>query len=226
MDETSKYAKAVKIISDSFEPYFWSRKLTPFEVLVSTILSQKTERRGTKKAFDKLKEKIGLTPEKIAGAPISDIIDAIKPAGLYRSKAPKIKEVAQVVLDKYGGDLSVILDMPTPEARKKLTGMPGVGPKTADILLSFAGKRPVFPVDVHIERVGKRLGLVHPEAKYEEIRAAYEEVIPPEDRMRAHMALIEFGREICTARNPKHGICPVSEYCDYYQSLLAENSSA
>lgn len=226
MEKTSKYAKAVKIINDSFEPYFWSKKLTPFEVLVSTILSQKTERRGTRKAFDELKEKIGLTPEKIAGAPLSDITDAIKAAGLYRSKASKIKEVAQIVLDRYGGDLSAILDMHTPEARKKLTDMPGVGPKTADILLSFVGKRPVFPVDVHIERVGKRLGLVSQKAKYKESKASYEQVIPPEDRMRTHMALIEFGREICTARNPKHGICPVSEYRDYYQSQLAENPSA
>jgi len=220
MDGTGKYAKAIIIISDSFEPYFWSKKLTPFEVLVSTILSQKTERRGTKKAFDELKEKVGLTPEKIAGASLSDITDAIKTAGLYRSKAPKIKEVARIVLEKYDGDLSIILDMPTLEARKELIGLPGIGPKTADILLSFVGNRPVFPVDVHIERIGKRLGLIRQEAKYEEMRAAYEGVIPPEERMRAHMALIEFGREICTARNPKHGICPVSEYCDYYKNLL------
>lgn len=219
MKGIDRYEKAVKIIEGSFEPYFWSEALTPFEVLISTILSQKTERRGTKSAFDRLRSRIGITPERLAVADLLDIADAIRPAGLYRSKAPKIKEIARLLLDKYHGDLSEILSLPVDEARKKLIDLPGVGPKTADILLSFVGKRPVFPVDVHIERVAKRLGLVSEKARYEEIRAAYELIIPPDDRMRAHMALIEFGREICTARNPKHAICPVSQYCDYYQGL-------
>ncbi|HZD60622.1 MAG TPA: endonuclease III [Anaerolineae bacterium] len=220
MSDIDRYEEAVRIIEASFEPYFWSKTLSPFEVLISTILSQKTERRGTKSAFDRLRSRIGTTPEELAAANLLDIVDAIRPAGLYRSKAPKIKEIARLLLDKYSGDLSRILNLPTDEARKELIGLPGVGPKTADILLSFVGKRPVFPVDVHIERVAKRLGLVPEKARYEEIRVAYERIILPDDRMRAHMAIIEFGREICTARNPKHGICPVSQYCDYYKGLL------
>ncbi len=213
------YEKAIAIIEDAFEPYFWAEQLTPFEVLISTILSQKTERRGTKKAFDFLRSRIGVTPRAIAQADVSAIIEAIRPAGLYRSKAPKIKEVAVQVQDTYGGDISRVLDLPAEEARKLLLKLPGVGPKTADILLSFVGNRPVFPVDVHIERIGKRLGLVAEKAHYEEIKASFEQVIPPADRMRAHMSLIEFGREICTARNPKHAVCPVSSYCDYYKNL-------
>lgn len=220
----NRYSKAVRIIEDSFEPYFWSKNLTPFEVLVSTILSQKTERRGTRSAFERLKTRIGITPDALADADVSAISDAIQPAGLYRSKAATLKEISRLIRDGYGGDISSILDLPTGEARKRLLDLPGVGPKTADIFLGFVAGRPVFAVDVHIERVAKRIGLVSEKAGYDEIKAAFESIIPPKNRARTHMALIEFGREICIARHPKHELCPISQYCDYYQRSVVKST--
>ncbi|HEY3373569.1 MAG TPA: endonuclease III [Candidatus Aquicultor sp.] len=219
MHDTINYAEALRILENSFELYVWSENLTAFEVLISTILSQKTERKNKETAFLALKQRIGVTPERLAAAQVMDIADAIRPAGLFRSKAPKIQEVAQIVLERYDGDLSVVLKMSMNHARKELMRLPGVGLKTADILLSFVANRPVFAVDVHIERIGKRRGLAPQAARYEEIRAAYEAEISPDERVRTHKALIEFGREICTARNPNHDICPVSDYCMYNRKL-------
>jgi endonuclease-3 len=91
--------------------------------------------------------------------------------------------------------------------------MPGVGPKTADILLAFVARNPVIPVDTHIARVTKRLGIAPPNANYEKTRTSLESLIPPKDRVRLHLSVIAFGREICKAPRPRCGICPVNKRC-------------
>ncbi len=200
-------------IAMTFEPYVWSNGMDPFEVLISTVLSQKTERKGTRKAFSALKGKIGIDPRSLAAASEAEIADLIKPAGLFRSKSAKIKAIAERVIEICGGDLSRILELPAGEARRKLMDLPGVGPKTADVVLSFAAGRPILPVDVHIFRIAKRWKAVGERAEYEEVKNALEAVVHPEKRPYMHLALIEFGREICTARNPKCSICPVADRC-------------
>lgn len=213
MEEKAKIREMVEVVIDSFEPHLWSKGMDPFEVLISTILSQKTERRGTLKAYLALKRGVGIDPRSLAAASESEIAELIKPAGLHRSKSSKIKAVAESVLELYGGDLSRVLELPEGEARRELMSLPGVGPKTADVVLSFAAGRAVLPVDVHIFRIARRWGMTDEKASYEEVRAALEAAVPPEERLPAHLALIEFGREICTSRNPKCGICPVADRC-------------
>lgn len=218
MGETAKIREMVEVVIDAFEPHMWSKGMTPFEVLISTVLSQKTERRGTQKAFLALKRKLGVCPRSLAAASESEIAEFIKPAGLYRSKSSKIKAIAESVLELYGGDLSRVLELPELEARRRLMALPGVGPKTADVVLSFAAGRAVLPVDVHIFRIARRWGMADERGSYEEVRASFEAAVPPAMRLPAHLALIEFGREICAARNPKCGICPVADRCPSAQS--------
>ena len=193
----------------------WYRALTPFERLVSTILSQNTSREATIKGFENLRNRFNITPEALAEAEVEEIKECIKPSGLYNTKAPRIREVARIILEEYGGDLNSLSRLPLDEARERLLKIPGVGFKTADVFLSVVFERGSFPVDTHISRIAKRWKMVRGNAGYEEIRLAYEAVIPQGKRRMAHLAVIEFGREICRARGPRCEICPVYGECEW-----------
>ena len=153
--------------------------------------------------------------EDVARASVREIEASIKPAGLWRMKASRIKLIAKQIM-KSGG-LEKILKLPYEDAKKKLSSMKGIGPKTADVFLMFARGEPVFPVDTHISRVLRRLGIADEKDGYEELRRRLEKATPPDKRMKAHLALIEFGREICRARNPKCGECWLKSLCAFYK---------
>ncbi len=202
----------VRMIGRRFPVEVWKAS-SPFATLIHTILSQNTNDRNSDAAMRRLRRRYKITPKALSKARIRDLVPCIRPAGLYRSKAPRIKAVSRIILEQYGGRLAPILRLPYEEAKEKLMQMPGVGPKTADILLAFVAKNPVIPVDTHIARVTKRLGIARANANYEETRNSLEAVIPSEDRLRLHLSIIAFGREICKAPRPRCAICPVNESC-------------
>lgn len=184
-----------------------------FRLLVATILSQNTNWRNVERAMENLRVYEPITPKVLMEIGSKRLGGLIRPAGLHRVKAVKLVEASKFVMEKLRGDLSVVFKLPLEEARRGLMEIPGVGPKTADVLLAFAGGRPVLPVDTHINRVSKRLGLVRKSAGYEEVKARLEELVPPSERGRMHLALIEFGREVCKAIQPKCMACPVNRLC-------------
>lgn len=186
---------------------------SPFETLVHTILSQNTNDKNSDAAMKQLRKQYRITPHALAKARVRELIPIIRSAGLYRSKAPHIIDVSKMILREYGGSLNSILKLPYNEAKEKLTAMPGVGPKTADIVLAFNANHPVIPVDTHIARVTKRLGIAPQKAQYEKIRLSLEALIPERDRIAFHLSIIEFGRNICKAPRPKCQICPINKSC-------------
>jgi len=185
----------------------------PFKVLVRTIISQSTAGVNTRRAYENLSRKMLLTPKRLAEADVKEIEEALFVAGLYRNKSRILKEVSRMILQEFDGSLDFIYSKPLKEAREKLLSLPGVGPKTADILLLFCAKRPVLPVDTHVNRVSKRLGLVPPRAGYERIREDLEALYAPEEYFKVHMLFISLGRKICRAVRPKHDECPVKHLC-------------
>jgi endonuclease-3 len=185
----------------------------PFKILVRTIISQTTAEANTRRAYRNLSRKMELTPESLAGADAKEIEEALFVAGLYRNKSRIIKKVSELIIQEFDGSLDFIYSKPLKEAREKLLGLPGVGPKTADIILLFCAKRPVLPIDTHVNRVSKRLGLVPQEADYEEIREELEALFRPEEYFDVHMLFITLGRRICNARKPRHAECPVNHLC-------------
>lgn len=196
----------------------WTRGMTAFEVLVSTILSQSTTVANERRGMDGLREALGrVTPESVAGARESVIRGAIWHAGLARQKAPRIQACAREIIDRWGGSLEPVLGRPTPEARTALMTLRGVGPKTADVVLAMAGGHAAFPVDTHIARIARRWNLVR-RPGYEPTRAALEAWTPPGKRVAWHLAIIAHGRELCKARNPQCAMCPVREDCDWYRA--------
>ena len=188
-----------------------------FETLIVTIISQNTAGRNTEKAFENLSKRFKITPEVLANAETSQIEECLKVAGLYRNKAKTIKQGSKIILEKFQGNLEPVLSLPFEEARKTLLQLPGVGPKTADVILLFCSEKPTIPVDTHVNRVAKRLGLVPENGEYENIRKCLQSLYNPKDYLAVHVLLISLGREYCRARNPSCKQCPVNTLCSSKQ---------
>jgi endonuclease-3 len=185
----------------------------PFRTLVMTIISQNTADRNTLKAFENLSNRFDIMPEVLANAETGQIEQCLKVAGLYRNKAKAIKQASRTIHSLYHGSLEPILSRPLEEARKTLLQLPGVGPKTADVVLLFASGKPTIPVDTHVNRVSKRLGLVPSNGNYEAVRTSLQALYHPKDYSNVHVLLILHGREYCRARTPSCTRCPVNQLC-------------
>jgi endonuclease-3 len=185
----------------------------PFKTLIVTMISQNTNDRNTGKAFENLSNRFRIAPETLAKAETKQIEECLKPAGLYRNKARAIRQVSKIVLEKYHGNMRQVLSIPFEEARKELLQLPGVGPKTADVVLLFCAGKPTVPVDTHVNRVSKRLGLSSKEADYEGVRKALQSLYNPKDYLAVHVLLILHGRRYCRARAPLCNECPLCNLC-------------
>lgn len=220
-------ATRAEAVVDRLGDLYWRKTYgdrDAFGCLVRTILSQNTSDVASQPAFDALIEGFGeseLAPA-LARAPHAAIVDAIRPAGLYNQKSEVLQAAAQRVLDEWGGAAAFdryVAEKPPAEVRETLLSFAGVGPKTADCVLLFAGGRPgVFPVDTHVHRIYRRLGIAPPDADHETVRAILEASVPPEKCGFGHTATIQFGREYCTARRPccldGPDACPVGDLCE------------
>jgi endonuclease-3 len=213
MDE-KRAEKILQILRENFTlPKWVSEDHSPFETLVITIISQNTSDRNTEIAFAKLSEAFPITPEALANAEIGKIEECLKVAGLYRNKARIIKQVSAIIIEKFGGKLEKIFALPFEKAREVLMQLPGVGPKTADVLLLFSANKPTIPVDTHVNRVSKRLGLAPADGDYESVREALQQSYKPKDYFEVHILLILLGRKYCKARKPICKPCPVKTLC-------------
>jgi len=206
LEVVRSYYEQVKPIEDRF------KRMSTFELLVGTIISQNTNWRNVERAMANLRDRGLLSPEGVLRANPPELEKALRVAGLYRVKAARIREIAERIVSS-GLSLDDVLRLRWSEARAKLMELPAVGYKTADILLAFKAGAPVIPVDTHIARVSKRLGLVERGAGYEEVRAVLESAVPPNERNLFHLALIRFGREVCKAKNPSCDVCPLRDLC-------------
>jgi endonuclease-3 len=181
--------------------------------LVLTILSQHTNDTLSGKAFARL---LAAFPDwdHIADAEPEAIVAAIAEGGLARQKAPRIKAVLTRIREEHRGyDLDFLGELPLHEAKAWLQSLPGVGPKTAACVLMFALGRPALPVDTHVYRVSRRLGLIGPRVTEAKAHDALEPLLPPEDVYAFHVALIKHGRHVCTARRPACASCPLNDIC-------------
>ncbi len=218
MEDKKNLSSIVRVLEKIYVPWRWETR-DPFKILISTILSQRTNWMNVKEAIERLENKIGISPYALAKASIEDIKECIRIAGLYNMKSVRIKEIAKVIVERFGGDLNRILNLSLNEARKEFLGLPGVGFKTADVVLLFAAGKPVFPVDTHIVRISKRIGIVGDKAGYEDIRRAWEKGLPHEKYAVAHVLLIMHGRNVCKSGKPLCDKCSISKFCAFYHKL-------
>ena len=187
----------------------------PVASLVLTILSQNTNDVNRDRAFEYLRERFP-TWEAVRDAPPEALVEAVRPAGLAPTKAPRIQAALQRVTAEQGEiSLDFLASLPLEEARAWLLSLPGVGPKTAAIVLLFALGRPAFPVDTHIHRVTRRLGLIPDRTSREKAHKLLEQLVPPEIYYSFHLNLIAHGRAVCHARNPACGRCILRDECAF-----------
>jgi endonuclease-3 len=214
-------------VVDALGDRYWQKAYggrDAFPCLVRTILSQNTSDTASQPAFDALLERyddddLATT---LAAADRDTLADTIASAGLYNQKSRVIVECAEEIIADFG-DAAAFDDFVRegdPDAvRDRLLDVRGVGPKTADCVLLFSGGRGgVFPVDTHVHRIARRMGLAPPDADHEGVREALEAAVPTEKCGFGHTAMIQFGREYCTARTPAcldgSEACPLAGPCD------------
>ncbi|MFW9810377.1 MAG: endonuclease III domain-containing protein [Candidatus Thorarchaeota archaeon] len=196
-----------------------SRKLPPLDELVMTILSQHTNDTNMFRAYEALKERYQ-TWEEVLDAPQDEVALFIKASGMYNLKAQRIQATLREIKDRVGKlDLSLLETMEIDEAKKWLTSLHGVGPKTAAIVLLFSFGRPVLPVDTHVWRVTKRLGIIEDNVSREKAHVLLERYMPASCIPSLNKNLVRHGREICRAQNPKCDECFLSHLCVYYTTL-------
>ena len=184
-----------------------------FGTLVRTVISQNTTSGNTARAFEDLSKRFELTPESLSKANDAEVAEAIRVAGLHRSKGRALKKLSSMILEDYGGSLDFICEMPLERARERLRELPGVRPKIADVVLLFSARKPTLPVDTHVNRVSKRLALVDVRADYEHVRKGLQLLFNPADYCAVHVLFILLGRKFCLARRPLCSECPINEPC-------------
>lgn len=209
-----------EILEKTFGVPEWRPHLDPLEELVACILSQHTSDINSFRAFDRLRERFA-DWEAVRKAPVSDLADAIRCGGLADSKAPRIQKVLDLLQEKHGTiTLNFLEEMTDEEARGYLLSFPGVGPKTAAIVLCFGMGRNVLAVDTHVFRVAWRLGLIEKKIGEAKAHDALQKQLEEGMAYRFHIALITHGRRTCKAITPQCGVCPLTERCRYYKEVI------
>ena len=192
--------------------------LDPLDVLIGTILSQSTTNVNSHRAFDKLKRRF-TTWELARRARTTSIEAAIRSGGLAHQKAIRIKQLLNEIHRRLNSlDLSFLAKAPLAEAKEFLASFKGVGPKTVACTLLFACHRPVFPIDVHIFRIGRRLGLIPEKCSDDQAHRMMERMIPKTRFYEVHVNLIRHGRTICRPQNPLCEQCCIVDYCEFYHA--------
>jgi endonuclease-3 len=197
----------------------------PVDLLILTILSQNTSDVNSLRAFGLLKSAY---PEKedLLNASEKEIADKIRLGGLAEIKAHRIREtIMRINRDAGALDLGFLANLDKEEATNYLLSLPGVGPKTASVVLLFAFRMPTMPVDTHVYRVSRRLGLVPKGSNIQETQQLLEEITPPEKYLSLHLNLIRQGRNTCKARAPRHDNCGLRHLCDCYLRAQTLNDS-
>lgn len=204
----------------------WRDPLPPVDELVSTFLSQNTNDVNRDRAFVSIKEHYS-NWEQVRDASEGEFVDVIRVAGLANQKGPNIQNALRFITSERGEiELDFLRDMRVEEARRWLTSLKGVGPKTAAIVLLFSMGIPAFPVDTHIYRVSGRIGLRPISLDVEKTHTYLESIAPPEIYASLHLNLIRLGRETCHARKPECAICPILNICEFESKNLGADSQS
>ncbi|MBD7895134.1 endonuclease III [Limosilactobacillus sp. Sa3CUN2] len=181
---------------------------TTFHFLLATILSAQSTDKSVNMITPALFARFP-TPKSLAKAQPEDVEPYIQSLGLYHNKAKYLVNAARGIVTNFNGQV--------PHTMKELISLPGVGRKVANVVLAECFHIPAFPVDTHVSRVARRLGMVKPNATVLQIEKRLKEAVPKDEWLDAHHAMIFFGRYQCTARNPKCNKCPLLPICKYGQ---------
>jgi endonuclease-3 len=218
----------------------WERRLDPTSELILTILTQNSADINAEVAFEALRRAYpgtgpaeahnpgagwggvglpdGVAPDwaRVEFAPIQELTDVIRPGGLANQKAPRLQATLRKIREERGGySLEFLGDMTALDARSWLTQVDGIGKKTASVLLLFCFGSPLLPIDRHVDRVMRRVGLLPPKASMDDAHDLVLGLFEPDQMYEAHVNLIQHGRKVCHAQRPAHELCPLRDRCRF-----------
>jgi endonuclease-3 len=218
-DNQARLSEKVKdvheLLISEYGHHPWRAHRDPLSELVRTILSQNTSDVNSSRAFSRLRDSFP-TWEGVLGADVEEIVEAIRPGGLGRIKAPRIKAALEAILEERGDlDLSFLQEMDVHEAKAWLKSLGGVGPKTAACVLLFSLGKPVLPVDTHVLRVSRRVGLIESGTSAEKAHEMLGGMVSDGAVYDFHVNMVAHGRRVCHAQRPACDVCVIARLCDY-----------
>lgn len=199
-----------KKLYGAYGPRDWWPGETSFEVMVGAILTQNTSWRNVEKAIQKLKEKGVLNPKGIHRLRKSELAPLIKSSGYYRIKGDRLKSFVDFLFEEYNGNIKRMGKERLGEVREKLLGVNGIGPETADSILLYGLKKPIFVVDAYTKRILSRHGVISEKASYDEVQKLFMEHLPLDEKLfnEYHALLVYLGKTMCK-KIPKCELCPI-----------------
>ena len=202
-------------------PLWRGPALDPVSELVAVILSQNTSDVNSQRAFAALRTRYA-DWQAVIDAPTDELEETIRPGGLARTKAPRIQMVLrEIVMERGELELDFLRELPLMEARDWLSRLPGIGPKSAAIVLLFSMGRPALPVDTHVYRVSRRLGMLPPKTDAARAHDILQAALRDDEVYAFHVELVRHGRDTCRAPRPQCQLCPLTERCAYFAELAA-----
>lgn len=206
-------AEVLQRLDPIYGPVVWAPRFNALEELIFTVLTQHTSDSNAEKAYAALRKQFPSWID-VLEAGSEEIAEVIRHGGLANQKAPRIREMLRIILDRTGRfELEFLARMPLEEARSWLLSLPGVGKKTVGVVLNFALGMPAMPVDTHIYRVARRIGLIGLKTNVDTAHDIMEAQIDPQDVFQYHVLLITHGRQICKSQRPRCGVCPMADIC-------------
>ena len=204
--------KIYRTLYQTYGPRQWWPGETSFEVMVGAILTQNTSWRNVEKAIQKLKGKGVLNPEGIHHLKRSELARLIKSSGYYRIKTDRLKSFIDFLFEEYEGDLKRMKRKRLGELREKLLGVKGIGPETADSILLYGLKKPIFVIDAYTKRILSRHGIISEKASYEEVQKLFMGHLPCDEKLfnEYHALLVYLGKTVCK-KVPRCDICPLRD---------------
>ena len=195
-------------------PQLWWPGRTAFEIIVGAILTQNTSWSNVEIAIRNLRRERLMTPGAMEDVSFARLARLIRSSGYFRQKAKKLKCFVRFLRSGYAGSLTKMFRTPTAVLREKLLAVHGIGPETADSILLYAGKHPVFVVDAYTRRMLERHDLAAPTQSYEEIRQLFERSLPGDAPLynEFHALIVRTGKEYCRTRNPRCSECPLHSF--------------
>jgi endonuclease-3 len=214
-------AQVRRLLREEYGPRQWQPGQDPLSSLMATVLSQNTSDINSHRAFAALVKRFA-SWESVASADATEVARAIRAGGLAEIKARRMKLILQEINAQRGSlDLSFLNELGLAEAKAWLRGLPGVGPKTAGCVLLFSLGRPAMPVDTHVYRVARRLGLIDARTSVEKAHEILESLVPSKKVYEFHMLMVEHGRRTCKAQKPRCTVCVLRGICPSAESPTA-----
>jgi endonuclease-3 related protein len=202
------------VLYDAHGPQHWWPGRSRFEVIVGAILTQSTSWTNVESAIRNLRAARLLTPRAIDGASLAKVARLVRPSGYFRQKAKKLKAFVHFLASDYSGSLSRMFRTPTALLRSQLLSIHGIGPETADSILLYAGKRPVFVIDAYARRILERHGLAGPKHSYEDLRSLFESNLPHDPQLfnEFHALIVQTGKHFCRKSKALCDSCPLKSF--------------